>query len=51
MDVSNLFELEIAQWAKVDLWLAPPLVDDTASGENVDDAEFMLRPSGIAAVS
>ena len=36
MDISKLFELEIAQWAGVDLRVAPRLVDDAACGENQD---------------
>ena len=36
MDISKLFELEIAQWTGVDLRVAPRLVDDAAWGDNQD---------------
>ena len=42
VDISKLFELEIAQWAEVDLRVAPRLVDDAAWGDNQDADEFML---------
>ena len=46
VDISKLFELEIAQWAEVDLRAAPRLVDDAAWGDNQDADEFMLQPGG-----
>ncbi|MDE0447733.1 MAG: hypothetical protein OXH96_13775 [Spirochaetaceae bacterium] len=45
--ISKLFELEIAQWAEVDLRVVPRLVDDAAWGENIAADEFMLQPGGI----
>ena len=50
MDISKLFELEIAQWAGVDLRVAPRLVDDAAWGDNQDADAFMLQPGGIDAI-
>ena len=41
VDISKLFELEIAQWAEVDLRVAPRLVDDAAWGEN---GYYVARP-------
>ena len=51
VDISKLFELEIAQWTEVDLRVAPRLVDDTAWVENQDADEFMLQPGGIDAIT
>ena len=51
VDISKLFELEIAQWAEVDLRVAPRLVDDAAWGDNQDADEFMLQPGGIDAIT
>ena len=51
VDISKLFELEIAQWAEVDLRVAPRLVDDAAWGENIAADEFMLQPGGIDAIT
>ena len=51
VDISKLFELEIAQWADVDLRVAPRLVDDAAWGENIAADEFMLQPGGIDAIT
>ena len=51
VDISKLFELEIAQWAEVDLRVAPRLVDDAAWGENREADEFMLQPGGIDAIT
>ena len=51
VDISKLFELEIAQWAEVDLRVVPRLVDDAAWGENQDADEFMLQPGGIDAIT
>ena len=41
VDISKLFELEIAQWTEVDLRVAPRLVDDAAWGEN---GYYVARP-------
>ena len=43
MDISKLFELEIAQWTGVDLRVAPRLVDDAACGDNQDADADQLR--------
>ena len=51
VDISKLFELEIAQWAEVDLRVVPRLVDDAAWGENIAADEFMLQPGGIDAIT
>ena len=51
VDISKLFELEIAQWAEVDLRVVPRLVDDAAWGDNQDADEFMLQPGGIDAIT
>ena len=51
VDISKLFELEIAQWAEVDLRIAPRLVDDAAWGDNQDADEFMLQPGGSDAIT
>ena len=51
VDISKLFELEIAQWAEVDLRVAPRLVDDAAWGDNQDADELMLQPGGIDAIT
>ena len=51
VDIRKLFELEIAQWAEVDLRVMSRLVDDAAWGENVDADEFMLQPGGIDAIT
>ena len=51
VDISKLFELEIAQWAEVDLRVAPRLVDDAAWVDNQDADEFMLQPGGIDAIT
>ena len=51
VDISKLFELEIAQWADVDLRVVPRLVDDAAWGDNQDADEFMLQPGGIDAIT
>ena len=45
-----LFKIKIAEWAEVDLRVAPRLVDDAACGENQDAGEFMLQPGGIDAI-
>ena len=51
VDISKLFELEIAQWAEVDLRVVPRLVDDAAWGDNIAADEFMLQPGGIDAIT
>ena len=51
VDISKLFELEIAQWAEVDLRAVPRLVDDAAWGDNREADEFMLQPGGIDAIT
>ena len=43
-DINDLFEMETAQRAEVDLRVTPRLVDDAAWGENQAAAEFMLQP-------
>ena len=45
------FELEIAQWAEVDLRVVPRLVDDASWAENIAADEFMLQPGGIGAIT
>ena len=51
VDISKLYELEIAQRTEVDLRMAPQLVDDAAWSENQDADEFMLQPGGIDAIT
>ena len=51
VDISKLYELEIAQRTEVDLRVAPWLVDDAAWSENIAADEFMLQPGGIDAIT
>ena len=51
VDISKLFEIEIAQWGDVGLRVTPRLVDNAAWGENRDQDEFMLQPGTIDAIT
>jgi peptide/nickel transport system substrate-binding protein len=51
VDISKLFEIEIAQWGDVGLRVTPRLVDNAAWGENRDQDEFMLQPGIIDAIT
>ena len=51
VDISKLFEIEIAQWGDVGLRATPRLVDNAAWGENRDQDEFMLQPGTIDAIT
>ena len=45
VDISKLFEIEIAQWGDVGLRVVPRLVDNAAWTENQNQDEFMLQPA------
>ena len=51
VDISKLFEIEIAQWGDVGLRVVPRLVDNAAWGENREQDEFMLQPGVIDAIT
>ena len=51
VDISKLFEIEIAQWGDVGLRVVPRLVDNAAWGENREADEFMLQPGVIDAIT
>ena len=51
VDISKLFEIEIAQWGDVGLRAVPRLVDNAAWTENRDQDEFMLQPGTIDAIT
>ena len=51
VDISKLFEIEIAQWGDIGLRVTPRLVDNAAWGENQNQDEFMLQPGIIDAIT
>ena len=51
VDISKLFEIEIAQWGDIGLRVTPRLVDNAAWTENQDQDEFMLQPGTIDAIT
>ena len=51
VDISKLFEIEIAQWGDVGLRVTPRLVDIAAWTENIAADEFMLQPGIIDAIT
>jgi peptide/nickel transport system substrate-binding protein len=51
VDISKLFEIEIAQWGDIGLRVVPRLVDNAAWGENQNQDEFMLQPGIVDAIT